>query len=105
MLTPVTATHVQNAAEYRNTTYLSVHLWQQLQQLLLRVCREGGEGPHIDEGSDVGVDQDGAWGFKVHIHPSPTPPYGPCQGNKHTFNSDAKAICSTKENPTVAPGI
>lgn len=62
----------------RKTTYLSVHLWQQLQQLLLRVCGEGWEGPHVDESSNVGVDQDGAWCFKVYIHPSSTPFHGPC---------------------------
>lgn len=68
-------------------TYLSVHLRQQLQQLLLRLCGEGREGPHIDEGSDVCVDQDGAWRFKIYIHPSSIPLHGPCKMKTTGLNS------------------
>ena len=69
-------------------THLTVHLWEQLQELLLGVCGEGGEGAHVDERTDVGVHQDGAGRLKVHVHPSSVPLHGPCvtgskEGRKH----------------------
>lgn len=64
-------------------TDLAVHLWQQLQQLLLGVCGESREGANIDEGSDVGVDQNGAWRLEVHIHPISTPFHRSCHDKTH----------------------
>lgn len=53
--------------------YLAVHLRQQLQQLLLRMYGESCESPNVDEGPDVGVDQNRTWRLEVHIHAVSTP--------------------------------
>lgn len=37
-------------------TYLSVHFWEKLKKLLLRMRREGSKCACVDESTNVGVD-------------------------------------------------
>lgn len=37
------------------------------------------EGARVDESTNVGVDQDGAWSLKIHLHSSSIPFHGTCK--------------------------
>lgn len=53
----------------RRKNHLSVDLRQEFDQLLLAVGRQDGEGVLVDEGSQVGVNQNGVWRFHVYFTP------------------------------------
>lgn len=55
---------------HSDSAHLLVHLGQQLQQLQLAVVRQGGEVVLVDEGAQVGVDQDRVGRFHVDLTPA-----------------------------------
>ena len=53
-----------------NGAHLLVHLGQQLEQLQLALVRQGGEVVLVDEGTQIGVDQDGVGCLHVDLAPA-----------------------------------
>lgn len=47
--------------------HLTVNFWQQLEEPLLGVWRQDREGVLVDDGPQVGVDQNGVWRFHIYF--------------------------------------
>lgn len=53
--------------------YLSVNIWKKLKKLLLRMRWESSKCACVDESANVGVDQNGARSFEIHLYTSSVP--------------------------------
>ena len=50
--------------------YLSVYFRQEEEELLLEVGRQRVEGPRVDQGPEVGIDENGPRRLKIYLFPS-----------------------------------
>ena len=57
-------------AQEASHPHLSVYFGQEEEELLLEVGRQGMEGPRVDQGPEVGVDENGPRRLKIDLFPS-----------------------------------